>query len=130
MNATVTPPERMRSYLCMSHLHGFVATAHVVGDVVAGVLEAGPFHRQEDVARVLLLDLLARHLVGVAATVEALRAVHVVLALATAVERDEVLTEVELAFRKEVFLLGCRVLALFTGRHGSYLCRRGIQTRT
>ncbi len=121
---------RKMGYLCMSHLHRFVATAHVVGDVVAGVLEAGPFHRQEDVALVLLLHLLARHLVGVSATVEALAAVHVVLALATAVERDEVLTEVELAFRKEVFLLRCRVLALFTGRHDSYLCRRGIQTRT
>lgn len=118
MNATVTPAERMRSYLCMSHFLCFVGhTAHVDRREVAGITELRTFYRQHDVARVLLLQLLARHLVGIASTVEALAAVHVVLALATAVERDEVLTEVELAFRKEIFLLGCRVLALFTCWH-------------
>lgn len=101
------------------HLHRFVATAHVVSDlhVVTRVTEAGTFHRKDDVTCVLLLQLLARHLVGVSSTVETLGAVRVVLALATAVERDEVLAEVELTFREEVFLLRCRVLALLTCGH-------------
>lgn len=89
--------------------------------VVTGVTEARAFHRQEDVAGVLLLQLLARHLVGVASTVEALATERVVLALATAVEGDEVLAEIELAFGEQIVLLRSRVLTLFTCGHDTYL---------